>query len=119
MVRGRPPKPAGLRLVEGTDRKGRSGRLLDRSREPVALAGEMVPPYDMAAPVRAVWDKTVSQLEAMQLASPADVNQIAAYCEAAALHARASRALAGQPLTVEGSRSQVTNKLVMIQERAA
>src|SRR5215203_7399146 len=115
MVRGRPPKPASLRIVEGTDSCGRSGRILDRSREPIAPDDLPEPPYEFAPEVAAEWERTVAALQSMGLASSADADLIAAFCEAAVLHARASRELAGQPLTVDGSRSQVTNKLVSIQ----
>ena len=47
--RGPAPKPAGLRLLEGTDRRGRSGRMLDRSRESVAPDGDLEPPYELCA----------------------------------------------------------------------
>lgn len=119
MVRGPARKSATLRLIEGTDRRGRTGRTLDRSREPIPLEGPMVPPYDMAAVPRQVWDATVAQLEAMGLAHPADANQLAAYCEAVSLHRAASRELAGQRLLVAGSRSSVANKLINVCDRAA
>jgi hypothetical protein len=38
----------------------------------------------------AVWDKTVTDLEAMGLASPADAWPLACYVEAVVLHARAN-----------------------------
>jgi phage terminase small subunit len=83
MARGRPPKPAGLRLVEGTDRKGRTGRTLDRSKEVIAPDGEITPPYPMSGLALEVWKQTVDDLEAMGVASPADRYQIAGYVESA------------------------------------
>lgn len=119
MVRGPAPKPSKLRLLEGTDRRGHSGRMLDRSREPVAPEGELLPPYELAPEAQQIWDATVEDLTRMKVASPADRHLIVAFVEAAALHARASRELAGQSLIVDGSRSEIANKLVMIRDRAA
>jgi P27 family predicted phage terminase small subunit len=80
-----------------------------------------VPPYQFSAEVLAEWERTVAALQAMGIASSADANQIACYAEAAALHARASRELANQSLTVDGSRprSVVINKLVQVQQQSA
>ena len=65
------------------------------------------------------WDQTVAALEAMNLASPADVNQVVAYVEAVYLHRWATREMVGQSLVVAGARSDVTNKLLIIQAKAA
>jgi P27 family predicted phage terminase small subunit len=116
---GRPPKPSGLRLLEGTDKRGRSGRVVDRTREPVAPSGSMEPPYEMGGERLEIWDQTVAALEAMNLASPADVNQVVAYVEAVYLHRWATREMVGQSLVVAGARSDVTNKLLIIQAKAA
>lgn len=103
--RGPAPKSTTLRLIEGPDRRGRSGRTLDRSREPVPVAELPTPPYEMSPGVAAEWDRVVELLAAMKLASASDAYMLAGYCEAAALHARASSELAGQELLVDGSRS--------------
>jgi P27 family predicted phage terminase small subunit len=124
MVRGPARKPTGLRLIEGTDRRGRTGPgkvPIDLAREPRPLEGDMVPPYAMAeAPLR-IWHETVAQLVGMGLAFPADARQLAAYCEAAALAEEASRLIAETTMLVRGSRPDtvVINKLLLIQERAA
>jgi P27 family predicted phage terminase small subunit len=118
---GRPgpaPKPAGLRLLEGTDRRGRSGRILDRTREPVAPSGVLEPPYELSAEAAEIWAQTVRDLEAMGLDSPADAWQLASYVEAAVTFGRASRELAQTPLLAKGSRSTVANKLLAVQHQA-
>jgi P27 family predicted phage terminase small subunit len=116
---GRPPKPSGLRLLEGTDKKGRSGRIVDRTREPIAPDGDLEPPYELSEEKQGIWDQTVAALEAMGVASPADVNQVAAYVEAVYLHRWATREMTSQALMVAGARSDVTNKLLIIQAKAA
>jgi P27 family predicted phage terminase small subunit len=118
---GRPPKPSGLRILEGTDRRGRSGRQLDRIREPIAPDGDLVPPYELSDEKQEISDRTVEVLEAMGVASPADVDPLAAYVEAVHLHRWATRELTGQSLVVAGARSgsDVTNKLLIIQAKAA
>jgi P27 family predicted phage terminase small subunit len=85
----------------------------------MAPVEEMVPPYELAPDVLEVWERTVADLESMGVASSADVHLLAGFCEAAALHARVSRELIGQPLLVAGSRSEVLNRLLALQERAA
>jgi P27 family predicted phage terminase small subunit len=79
-------------------------------------------PYEMSDEVGAIWDRTVANLEAMNIASPSDVDMIAAYCEAVHLHHWASQKLAqlGSPLQRSSTpdRFQIS-KLVLIQERAA
>jgi P27 family predicted phage terminase small subunit len=111
--------PSGLRILSGTDKKGRSGRRLDRSHEPVAPDGDLVPPCALSEEKQAIWDKTVADLESMGIASSADVNQIFGYVDAVALHRRSSRQLDDQPLVIDGYRSPVANKLVTIKRQAA
>ena len=115
---GRAPKPSGLRLAEGTDRRGRTGRTLDRSTEPIPANTELEPPYAMGERVRHIWDAVVAELDQMGLAAACDSYQLAGYCEAAALFERASQELEGAALVVEGAASEVANKLIGIRERA-
>lgn len=120
--RGPAPKPSGVRIIEGTDRKGHSGRFLDRAGEPIAPVGQMERPYEMSEAVGAIWDFTIAQLEAMGIGSPADARQIAVYCEAVWRHEWASQRLAelGTPLQRSNSPDRfMISKLVLIQERAA
>jgi P27 family predicted phage terminase small subunit len=119
MARGRPPKPAGLRLVEGTDRKGRTGRTLDRSKEVIAPDGEITPPYPMSGLALEVWKQTVDDLEAMGVASPADRYQIAGYVESAVLFQRASALVRDGELVDQGAHGQVAAKATVIQRHAA
>lgn len=116
---GPAPKPSALRLIEGTDKKGRSGKKLDVSQEPVAPDGDLVCPYELNEEKQRIWDQTVGDLETMGVASPADSNQVAAYVEAVHLHRRASIALADQGLLVQGDKVRVVNKLIMIQRESA
>jgi P27 family predicted phage terminase small subunit len=113
------PKPSGLRLIEGTDKRGRAGKKLDLSKEPVAPDGELVCPYELNDEKQEIWDRTVRDLETMGVASPADANQVAAYVEAVHLHRRASIALADQGLLVQGDKVRVMNKLIQIQRESA
>jgi P27 family predicted phage terminase small subunit len=117
--RGPAPKPAGLRLVEGTDRRGRSGRRLDRAREPVVPVGELEPPYVMSEAALNVWKQTVADLEAMGVASPADRHQIAAYVEAVVLHERATSLVRDSSIVVQGAHGLVVDKAVIVQRQAA
>jgi P27 family predicted phage terminase small subunit len=118
---GRAPKPSGLRLIEGTDRRGRTGRTLDRSKEPVPPGDALEPPYEMTEDVARIWEKTTSDLDRMGLGDNCDAYQVAGYCEAAALFERASRELdaPGVELVIEGAASPVANKLIGIRAQAA
>jgi P27 family predicted phage terminase small subunit len=117
--RGPAPIPAGLRIIQGTDRRGRSGRRLDRSKEPVAPVGELEPPYEMSEAALKVWKQTVADLEEMGVASPADRHQIAAYVEAVVLHERATRLVNDSSIVVEGAHGLVVDKAVIVQRQAA
>jgi P27 family predicted phage terminase small subunit len=120
MTPGPAPKPAGLRIIEGTDSRGRSGRLLDRTREPVAPQGPLEPPYDMGGELREVWDRLAAALKAMHIDSPADVDALATLCEAIVTHRTASRVIRGSAILLKGSRSNwVANKAVAIQRDSA
>jgi hypothetical protein len=66
---------------------------VDRTHEPVAPSGELVPPYEMSDEAQQVWDATVADLEAMGIASPADRWALAGFVELAALHARVTQEL--------------------------
>jgi P27 family predicted phage terminase small subunit len=117
--RGQPPKPAHLRLAEGTDRRGRSGRLLDRSKEPVAPDGDLEPPYEFSPDVLRVWERTVADLQTMGLASPADRYTLAAYCESVALFVRASALVRESSVVVPGPHGLVVDKAIIVQRHAA
>jgi P27 family predicted phage terminase small subunit len=119
MKPGPPPKPSGLRIIEGTDQRGRSGRQLDRTREPVAPAGPLEPPYELAPEVREVWDRVAAILKEMKLASPSDVDALAVYCEAIIVHRKASQLIAKTAILMKGSRSWVINGAVRVQRDAA
>jgi P27 family predicted phage terminase small subunit len=61
----------------------------------------------MPADVRAVWDYTVQQLDVMRLASPADRDALACYCEAVVTHRKASALVAKAGVLVSPSRGTV------------
>jgi P27 family predicted phage terminase small subunit len=117
--RGPAPKPNQLRLIEGTDSKGRSGRVVDRTREPVAPTGALAPPYEMSDEAQHVWDVTVRDLSAMGLASPADARMLAVYCEACVTHQKATELLNKTSMIVRGDKSLVISKALLIQREAA
>jgi P27 family predicted phage terminase small subunit len=117
--RGPAPKPNGLRLIEGTDSKGRSGRQVDRSKEPLPPEGALTPPYRMSAEAQAVWDRTVADLQSMGLAAPSDARTLAAYCEACVNFDKSTEMLNSTSLLVRGDKALVINKMFLIQERSA
>lgn len=78
------------------------------------------PPMDMTVEAREVWIYTVNELGPMRIATAADRDALAAYCEAVSLHRRATRLLMNSDLLVEGQRgNQVRNPAVQMQRDAA
>jgi P27 family predicted phage terminase small subunit len=118
--RGPAAKGRELRLIEGTDRKGRSGRLLDVSRMPVAPDGDMDPLHELTEEGREIWDQAVADLESMGVASPVDRLEIHALVGAVERWRRATRQLVAEPLVVVGARGGVlVNPVVQVQRDAA
>lgn len=119
--RGPRQKPTSLRVLHG-DRKDRIN-----VNEPPARIGRPVPPYEMTDDVAEVWEYTVDQLAAMRTASPADRDALAVYCEAVALHRRASKLLAETNILVRTQRGRgagsgpafMRNPLLQVQRDAA
>lgn len=112
--RGPAPKPTRLRLIDG-DKKSRFN-----TDEPVARQGTLEPPGDMSLEVRAVWDRVAAELEAMQLAAPADVDSLRCYCEAVVDHEHASAVVAASNVVIRGiNGGLVRNPAVVVQLQAA
>ena len=119
--RGPKGKPTNLRILHG-DRKDRIN-----TDEPPAPEGRPERPYEMADDVAEVWDYTVRQLEGMTIASPADRDDLVVYCEAVALHRRASKMLADSSVLVRTQRNRgagngtglMRNPLLQVQRDAA
>lgn len=72
---GRRPKPARLKLVEGTDRADR-----DRGSEPEPPVGEIVRPVFLKYREAELWDEWRPVLEAMGTLTVADVPPFARWC---------------------------------------
>jgi P27 family predicted phage terminase small subunit len=69
---------------------------------------------------REVWIYTINELGPMKIATGADRDALAAYCEAVSLHRRATRMLAESDLLIEGQRGNlVRNPAVQMQRDAA
>jgi P27 family predicted phage terminase small subunit len=91
------------------------------SNEPVAPDGLPEAPAEMSDEVRAVWDYTVGILGPMRLATPADRDALACYCEAVVTHRKASAGLAQTGIIVRTSRGNtpMRNPLLAVQRDAA
>lgn len=82
MPGGRPPKPTALKLLHG-DHKVHPERV--NRREPVPSPGPIVPAYELAPRVRAVWDRLAPDRAALGLLSTWDVDAFSVLCEAVAV----------------------------------
>lgn len=108
------PKSAALRLLHGThpERVNRD--------EPVPSAGVPSPPEGMSEAVLEVWHRTVAELSAMGVLTPADRDALAAFCEAVVIHRRACALLARSDVMVKGVEGgPVRNPAVAIARDAA
>lgn len=111
---GRAPKPTALKLIEGS-RKDRINE-----REPIPRGLPPTPPPELAADVRAVWDHTVRELDAMGIAYAADRDALVCYCEAVVSHRKASAVLARSSVLVKGLHGTlVRNPALQVQRDAA
>lgn len=93
--RGPHPKPTALRLLHG-DRPSRIN-----TEEPPAPDGMPQCPAEVSPAVREVWDYTIAQLSAMNVASPADRDALLCYCEAVVTHRQASAVLARSNILIK------------------
>lgn len=113
--RGPAQRPTVLKLLHGEKHTDRINR-----DEPTPRPAEMVEPADASPQVRAVWRRIVAELEAMNLAFPADSDSLRAYCEAVVQHERASAALAQTGILVKGVHGNaVRNPALQIQRDSA
>lgn len=111
--RGPAPKPTALRVLHG-DRKDRINvnepNARDALPEAPALSDE----------AQRVWDFTLGEIAHMGIARSPDRDSLAAYCEAVAVHRRASAMLSHTKLLIEGQKGNlVRNPMVQMQRDAA
>ncbi|MBV8971766.1 MAG: phage terminase small subunit P27 family [Sphingomonadaceae bacterium] len=96
--RGPPPRPTRLKLLQGETRPSRIG-----SPEPQPREHPPEAPTWLAVEARAVWDRTVAELDAMGMAFAADADALAVYCNAVVNHARAQQVLDRSGVLVKGA----------------
>jgi P27 family predicted phage terminase small subunit len=115
--RGPHPKPTNLRLLHG-DRPDRIN-----TDEPIPEQGIPECPASVTDPiVREVWGYTVKQLTAMRCITMADRDTLLCYCEAVAIHRKASVILAKTSLLVRSKTDGdvlVRNPAIQAQRDAA
>lgn len=113
--RGPVGKPTVLKLLHGE-------RHADRLNYEEPLPRPTLPTLDPEADpaVRAVWDQTVAELDAMDLAFTCDGPSLRCYAEAVVLHRKASRVLARSGVLIRGAAGHlVRNPALQIQRDAA
>lgn len=113
--RGPAPRPTVLKLLHGEQHQDRINR-----DEPRPRPAELEEPADASPEVLEVWRSTVRELEAMNLAFPADADALRCYCEAVVTHRRACEVLKRSPVLVKGIHGNlVRNPALQIQRDAA
>lgn len=95
-LRGRPPKPTALRLIEG-DRNSRISK-----NEPIPRLRTPVCPDEVSDAVREIWEYTVAELSIMGIAYACDRDTLLCYCEAVVSHRRACAILAKSGVLIKG-----------------
>lgn len=113
--RGPRPAPTALKLLRGEVHKDRIN-----TDEPVPPAGPVEAPAHLNDDAKEVWDHTVKQLTAMRVLAPADRDALFAYCEAVAMHRRASRLLDDSAILIKAENgNMIPNPAVRVQRDAA
>ena len=87
-MRGRKPKPSGLKLITGTDRADRGN-----PDEPQPQPACPEPPDHLKAEARAEWTRVSHQLNALGILSEIDRAALGAYCQAYSRWVQAETAL--------------------------
>lgn len=114
-ARGPTPRPTKLKLLHG---EKRPSRLNPAEPQPSSAIPEL--PDNASDEVREIWDATLAELRDMSLAHAADAEALRCYCEAVAVHRRASEMLAKTSILVRGQKGNlVRNPLLQIQRDAA
>lgn len=88
MTRGRKPKPAHLKLVEGNPGK----RALKKEPQPARVLPD-APPF-LTPDARGEWDRVSTELYHLGLLTNVDVQPLAAYCQAYGRWVAAEKAIA-------------------------
>ena len=115
-IRGRKPKPTGLKLVAGTDRADRRN-----SAEPKPDLSIPNPPAHLADAGKVEWGRVCEQLYRLGILSELDRAALAIYCQAYARWAQAETDLAeggGQLVLETVSGNLIQNPLVGIANKA-
>jgi len=113
--RGPAPLPTHLKIVRGTARPDRINK-----KEPKAKTGTPRCPEWLSDEAKVVWKRTVAQLKQMGTLSVADVDLIAAYCNAVVTYQKATDLVDKSGVLIKGRRDGVvTNPAVRIQRDAA
>ena len=113
--RGPAPRPTALKLLHG---ERNHDRINPDEPAPRPTLPELTD--DASDAVREVWDGTLRELDAMNLAFAADGPALRCFCEAVVVHRKASAELDGAPLMIVGAMGGlVRNPVLQIQRDAA
>ena len=94
--RGPAPMPTALRLLHG------ESPYRINANEPIPRDGLPTPPPDIPRPVRAVWDRTVAELDAMGVITGADGDALLVYCQAVVHYTEACKLVNTAGLLIKG-----------------
>ncbi len=112
--RGPAPKPTALRLLEGTHLE----RVNPDEPQPRAALPEL--DEGASAEVAAVFDRLVTELEAMGIAHASDSDSLRCFCEAVVVHRKASALIAKSNVLIPGLHGgPVRNPALAVQRDAA
>lgn len=114
-ARGPRPYPTKLRMLHGENRPSHLNMNEPQPRDALPVC-----PDEASEAVREVWDHTVRELDAMDLARSADRDALYCYCDAVVTHRRASEIIKQSGLLIRGQKgNMVRNPMIQIQRDAA
>lgn len=106
--RGPAKKPTALKLLQGEHRASRIN-----ANEPVPRPLPPEPPGWLPKDVRAVWDRTLVELTAMNLAASADGDSLVVFCQAVVHYAEACRLVNTAGILIKGENGGVVKNPAM------
>jgi P27 family predicted phage terminase small subunit len=112
---GRPKAPTALKLVKGTDRKGRSN---GNEPEPMLL-NDLKPPKHLAPRSAVVWTSLAPMLRRLQVLTEADVISLEMLCDAVADYRHAREQCGDDFVAISSKGSQMVSQWLVAKQMSS
>src|SRR5690606_3601563 len=118
MAMGRRARPIELHVLKGNHRTKAEIAARRQAEEAIRPpADDLKPPKWLSAAAKREWRRIVKVMEGLGLLTNADVDTLAAYCDAVARCAEAAKILNAEGMVVEGSRGPQQHPMVLVYEK--